>query len=165
MNKHHNKTKGENKKGDEHKRKGDKKFVPVSINLGLQNNLLLNKTNSYIITFSAGIVEGNGIKMNEKGNEIKVRYEGSYMFEITGDATVFSDVNVTLLYESKDFSKDVLPFTKTNISKTESKLQLKCIPTILPLKHNQKIIVKLIAEPDENIMLMDGLRLLIHRVS
>lgn len=151
----HNKTKGEQK---------DKKFIPVSINLGLQNNLLLNKGNSYIITFSAGIVDSNGFKIN-KGNEIKFRYEGSYMFEITGEATVFSDVNVTLIYQSDDFNKDIIPFTKTKISKNENMLQLKCIPTILPIKHNQKVIVKLTANPDENIMVMEGLRLLIHRVS
>jgi hypothetical protein len=140
-------------------------FSPVSIILSTQENLLLNNENNYEISFNTGMLEGNGISINETGNVITFKDDGSYRFEISGEAILFSDVDVSLTYYSDKFATDVQPFSISKIPKNESKLQLRGIPTILPLQKNQTIVTKLIPTPDESIVLMGGTRLLIHKVA
>lgn len=140
-------------------------FHAVSIILSTDNNLLLNADNSYDIRFNTGMVEGNSISINETGNIITFTDEGSYRFEISGEATLFSDVDVKLVYFNEKFPADIKPFNETNIPKDEGKLQLRGIPTILPIQKNQSIIARLVPTPDETIVLFAGVRLLVHRVA
>jgi hypothetical protein len=140
-------------------------FIPVSMILSINDNLLLNKDNSYDIRFNTGMLEGHGIYINETGNIITFQDEGSYRFEISGEAVLFSDVDVKLIYFSDKFPDDIRSFSETRIPKDEGKLQLRGIPTILPLQKGQTIVTKLIPTPDESIILLAGTRLLIHRVA
>lgn len=144
--------------------KGDV-FHAVSIILSTHDNLVLNKENGYEIKFSTGMLEGTGISINETGNTITFNEDGSYRFEICGDAALFSDVNVNLVYDSDKFPPDIKEFSFVKIPKDEGKLQLRGIPTILPLQKNQTIIPKLVPTPDESIVLIGGTRLLVHRVA
>lgn len=137
----------------------------VSIILSTQNSILLNEEKSYDIRFSTGVLEGSGITINEAGNVIGFDNEGSYRFEICGEAAVFSDVDVKLIYSSEDFAEDIKPFSEITIPKEEGKLILRGIPTILPLHKGQKIIPRLIPTPKESIIVHAGTRLLIHRVA
>lgn len=137
----------------------------VSLILSTNDSILLNSQNSYDIRFSTGIIEGSGILINETGNIITFENEGSYHFEICGEASLFSDVDVKLVYSSDDFAPDIVPFSEINIPKDEGKLILRGIPTILPLHKGQKIIPRLIPNPDESIVLFAGTRLLIHKVA
>lgn len=141
------------------------KFTPVSISLLVENNLILNKANNYEIRFNVGVREGTGVHINEHGNMITFHNDGSYQFEICGEATAFSDVEVSLIYYSDEFSSDIKPFSITKIQKSEGKMYLRGIPTILPMQKGQTIVVKLTATPDESISLSGGTRLLIHRVA
>lgn len=140
-------------------------YHPVSLILSTQDNLVLNKENGYEIRFSTGMLEGSGISINETGNIITFEEEGSYRFEICGDASLFSDVDVDLLFDSDKFSLDIKPFSSIKIPKDEGKLQLRGIPTILPLQKGQTIVPRLFPTPDESIVLFGGTRLLIHRVA
>lgn len=146
-------------------RSKDVKFTPVSIILSTQENILLNTENNYEIRFSTGMLEGSGLSINETGNIITFIQEGSYRFEISGEAVLFSDVEVNLVYHSDKFTSDILPFSIAKIPKDDGKLQLRGIPTILPLQKGQTIVAKLIPTPDESIILMGGTRLLIHKVA
>lgn len=141
------------------------KFNPVSIILSTQNNILLTKENSYDVRFSTGMIEGSGLSINQAGNLITFQDEGSYRFEISGEATPFSDVDVKLIYYSPGFSEDIRAFSEIIIPKDEGKLQLRGIPTILPIQKGQTIIPRLIPNPDESIVLMANTKLLIHRVA
>lgn len=141
------------------------KFIPVSIIVSTQDNLLLNKDNNYEVRFNTGMVEGEGICINEAGNIITFYNDGSYRLELCGEAVLFSDVDVKLVYQSSEFSEDVKSFSETSIPKDETKLKLRGIPTILPIKKNQSIITKLVPNPDESIILNTGTRLLIYRVA
>jgi hypothetical protein len=140
-------------------------FHAVSIILSTENNLLLNSDNTYDIRFNTGMVEGNGISINETGNIITFTEDGSYRFEISGEATLFSDVDVKLIYFNENFTEEIKSFNETAIPKDEGKLQLRGIPTILPIQKNQSIIARLLPTPDETIILFAGARLLIHRVA
>ncbi|CAH6420508.1 Hypothetical protein HVR_LOCUS1210 [uncultured virus] len=140
-------------------------FKPVSIILSTQDNILLNKDNSYDIRFSTGMVEGSGLYINEFGNKITFDNEGSYRFEISGEATPFSDINVKLVFYSELFPDDVKSFSETDIPKDENKLQLRGLATILPIQTDQNVIVRLVPTPDESIVLMANTRLIIHRVA
>jgi hypothetical protein len=140
-------------------------FSPVSIILRTGDNMILNKTNSHNISFTNGILEGSGISINEGGNIITFQTEGSYRFEICGEASLYSDVDVKLIYFSENFPEDIKSFSETKIPRNEGKLYLRGIPTILPLQKNQTIVVKLITTPEESIVLLAGTRLLIHRVA
>jgi len=145
--------------------KSNKGFIPVSIILSINNNQLLNKDNSYNIRFNTGMLEGSGITISETGNIITFQDEGSYRFEISGEASLFSDVDVKLVYFNNKFPDDIKPFSETIIPKNEGNLQLRGIPTILPLQKGQTIMAKLIPTPDESIILLAGTRLIIHRVA
>lgn len=140
-------------------------FKPVSIILSTQDNILLNKENNYEVKFSTGMIEGDGININERGDLITFKYDGSYRFEICGEAILFSDVDVNLIYDSDKFSTDIKQFSIIKIPKDEGKLQLRGIPTILPLQKNQTIRTRLLPIPEESIVLLGGTRLLIHRVA
>jgi hypothetical protein len=141
------------------------KYTPVSIILSTQSNTLLNKDTPHSIRFSTGIIEGAGISIDNNGNEITFQDEGSYRFEMCGDGAPFSDVDVKLIFHSDSFSEEVRPFSEIMVPKDEGKLQLRGLATILPIQKNQKISPRLIAIPDESIVLMGNTRLLIHRVA
>jgi len=140
-------------------------YKPVSIILSTQSNTLLNKDNNYIIRFSTGMIEGSGISINNDGNEITFHDEGSYRFEICGDGAPFSDVDIKLVFYSDIFTSDIKPFSEISVPKDDGKLQLRGLATILPIQKDQKISPRLIAFPDESIVLIDNTRLLIHRVA
>ena len=140
-------------------------YKPVSIILSTQSNILLNKDNNYTIRFSTGMIEGSGISINTDGNEITFHDEGSYRFEICGDGAPFSDVDIKLVFYSDIFTSEVKPFSEISVPKDDGKLQLRGLATILPIQKNQKISPRLIAFPDESIVLIDNTRLLIHRVA
>lgn len=140
-------------------------YTPVSIILVTKDNVMLSKENNYEIRFNTGVLEGTGITINDKGTLITFQDEGSYRFEICGEAVPFSNVNVTLAYHSDKFPPDIKPFSTISVPKSEEKLQLRGIPTILPLQENQTISTRLIPTPDESILLHGGTRLLIHRVA
>ena len=147
-------------------KKRSKKFVPVSGILSIQNNYLLSKDNGYKIKFNTGMLEGKGISIDETGIIITFSNEGSYRFELCGNGVVFSsDVEVKLIYESESFTDDIKMFTETDILKNENKLLIQGISTILPIRENQSITIKLQAIPDEKIILNAGTRLLIYRVA
>ena len=148
-----------------HSKSEKSKFTPVSMNLLVTNNLILNKDNNYEIRFNTGVREGPGIDVNERGNIITFSNDGSYQFEICGEATPFSNVDVSLIYDSSKFTQDIKPFAFTKIPKQENMIYLRGISTILPIQKGQNIVVKLIATPDESIILLEGTRLLIHRVA
>lgn len=143
----------------------DDVFKPVSIILSTSDNMLLNKDNNYCIRFSTGILEGSGISINEKGDEITFLDAGSYKLEICAEATPFSDVDVELIYHSDSFSSDVEPFSHSKIPKDEGKLQIRGIPTMLPVQENLTITVRLVPDPHESIIVISGARLLIHKVA
>lgn len=140
-------------------------FNPISVSLLVENNTILNKDNNYEIRFSTGIRDGTGATISETGKFITFHNDGSYQFEICGEATLFSDVDVSLIYHSDKFTSDIKPFTVTKIPTDEGKIHLRGIPTILPIQKGQMIRVKLVPTPDESIMLLGGTRLLIHRVA
>lgn len=140
-------------------------FSHVSISLLIGNNIMLNKGNNYEIRFSTGVLEGTGVSVNGNGNVITFNNEGSYQFEICGEAVTRSNVEVSLIYHSDKFSPDVKPFSITKLPKTDDKINLRGISTILPIQRNQNIVVRLVANPDESIVLLEGTRLMIHRVA
>ncbi|MEO6068781.1 MAG: hypothetical protein ABIQ41_12475 [Gemmatimonadales bacterium] len=142
-----------------------KEFVHVSTSLLVADNIVLNKDNNYEIKFSTGLQEGTGITINRTGTVITFVQEGSYQFEICGEAAPFSDIDISLIYYSDEFSPEIIPFTITKIPKDQGMIHLRGIPSILPVQKNQNIVVKLIAEPDESIVLLGGTRLMIHRVA
>src|SRR3989304_5349557 len=125
-------------------------FHPVSIIVSTQNNILLSKDNAYTLRFSTGMLEGSGISINESGDQITFEDEGSYRFEICGDATPYSDVDVKLIFYSDAFSDDIKPFNETMVPKDEGKLKLRGLATILPIQHKQMIITRLVPTPDES---------------
>lgn len=141
------------------------KYTPVSIILSTQSNILLNKETSYDIRFSTGMIEGSGISINDNGNEISFQDDGSYRFEICGEATPFSDVDVKLVFYSPSFTDEIQLFSEITVPKDEGKLLLRGLATILPIQKGQKIYPRLIPTPDESIVLMSNTRLLIHRVA
>lgn len=141
------------------------RYTPSSVILATASNLILNADNDYDIHFSTGISEGNGIAINEGGNAITFLEEGSYRFEICGEAAPFSSVEVKLIFYSDKFTDDLLPFSETNLSMDEGKLQLRGIATILPLQQDQTVIVRLVPDPDESIALLAHTRLMIYRVA
>jgi len=158
-------NKSNNKSNEISSKKKSIKFIPVSIILSIQNNLLLTKENNYEIRFNTGMLEGKGISINDTGTMISFNNEGSYRFEFCGNGVIFSDAEVKLIYQSDSFSDDMKVFTETLICKDENKLQLRGISTILPVKQNQSIKIKIIPIPDEKILLNEGARLLIYRVA
>lgn len=140
-------------------------YIPVSIILSTQSNLLLSKDSTHDICFSTGMIEGPGITINDNGNEITFKDEGSYRFEICGDGAPFSDVDIKLIFYSESFNDDIRPFSEIPVPKDEGKLLLRGLATILPIHKNQKISPRLVAIPDESIVLTANTRLLIHRVA
>lgn len=145
--------------------KEEKKFTPVSMILLIRNTTSVNKDGSYDLRFDTGMIEGNGITVNEKGNEINFEEEGSYRFELSGEAVPFSDVDVKLVFHSPSFDNDIKPFTEINVPKDNGKLSLRGLTTILPIQKGQIITSRLIPNPDEKIIIMSDTRLLIHRVA
>lgn len=149
----------------ENQKKIPLQFTPVSIILSTQTNILLTKETFYDIHFSTGMLEGSGLCINETGNQISFQEEGSYRFEICGEATPYSDIDVKLIFYSEGFTDDIRFFSEIHIPKDEGKLQLRGLATILPIQKNQTITPRLIPTPDESIILMANTRLLIHRVA
>lgn len=151
-----------NEQSDEHKKEV---FVPTSFIVSINNNLVLNSSNNYTMRFNSGILEGSGVSINTEGNIITFTNEGSYRFDLCGEAVVFSDVDVKLIYDSEKINDDIKEFSNLKISKIEGKLQLGSGSTILPIYTNQTISIKLVPVPDESVMVLSGTRLLIHRIA
>jgi len=141
------------------------KYNPTSIILSTQGNIMLTKDTSYDIRFSTGVLDGTGLHINETGNQITFDEDGSYRFEIYGEASPFSDVEVKLVFHSDSFQDNMKNFTEITVPKCEGRLELRGLPTILPVHKNQTVTARLVPEPDETIILMTNTRLLIHRVS
>lgn len=140
-------------------------FKPASIILLTNDNILLSKDNLYTIRFSTGMVEGNGLSINELGNKITFENEGSYRFEIHGEANPFSDVSMKLVFHSELFTDDIRLFSEMNIAKEENKFPIRALSTILPIQNGQNISIHLIPTPEESVVLMGNARLIIHRVA
>jgi hypothetical protein len=138
------------------------KFHAVSMVLAVTNTITLDKG---VLRFSNGMVEGKGISINSNGDVITFEEEGSYRFEICGDAVIYSDVDAKLVYYSDKFSSEISKFSETNIPRQGNKLSLRAIPMILPMKSNQTIVVKIVPLKEESIIVLEGTRLLIHRVA
>lgn len=137
----------------------------TSLILSTTQNSILTAENNYIVRFGTGIAEGGGIEADELGTTISFLEDGSYRFEIGGDAAPFSDVDVDLVFESELFTDDLKPFTVTHVPKDEGKLQLRGLSTILPLQAGDKVTVRLVPSRPENIALLAHTRLLIYRVA
>jgi hypothetical protein len=159
------KSKHSNKGSKEAKQLPTSSFVPVSFILTTNVNIKLEKASSYDIHFSTGMIEGSGISINAAGNVISFEQDGSYRFEICGEAVCFSDVDARLVYFNSGFTKDMVPFSETNIPKDNGKLLLRGISTILPISKGQQVIPRIIPTPDESMVVLSGIRLLIHRVA
>lgn len=130
-----------------------------------QDNYVLGIDNSYTVRFTTGMNEGEGIVINELGDSITFLEAGSYRFEMCGQAIAYSDTDVNLVYHSDVFTPALEPFTKFRIPRTENKLTLTGLPTILPINKGQKINVKLLPDVQDSIVLLAGYRLLIYRVA
>lgn len=136
-----------------------------SLILAGQDNYVLSADNSYVVRFTTGMNEGEGIIINDLGNVISFLEAGSYRFEMCGQAIAYSETDVELVYYSDMFTADMEPFTKFKIPRTENKLSLTGLPTILPINRGQKVNVKLIPEAQDSIVLLSGYRLLIYKVA
>ena len=141
------------------------RFKPVSIILSTQGNTLLTKDTMYDIRFSTGMMDGLGLSINKTGNQITFDNAGSYRFEIIGEATPFSDVDVKLVFHNDIFGEDIKSFSETIVPKENNKLQLRGLATVLPIHKGEVITVRLVPTPDESIALMDNTRLIIHKVA
>lgn len=146
--------------------KGETKgFSAGSIILSMENDLRLESSNGYQLSFNTGMVEGSVISVNEAGDNISFLEEGSYRFELYGDGVVFSDVGLALVYESPKFTDEMKPFTQCKLNKNEMKIILNGVPTILPLLKGQSVTVKIVPSVAETLVISAGTRLLIHRVA
>ena len=141
------------------------KFHAVSMILSISNDLALEKDGFHNLKFSNGMVEGKGISINSNGDIITFEEDGSYKFEICGEGVVYSDVDVKVVYHSDKFPSGVAEFSETKIPREDSKLILRGIPTILPMKSGQTIVVRIMPSSDETIVIFGGTRLLIYRVA
>lgn len=144
---------------------GAPNFIPGSLILSLQKSILLNAENNYRIQFQTGILEGSGLSINTTGGEIKFHEDGSYRFEICGEATPFSEVAVQLIYHNETFTDDVKIFSQTEVPLENGKLQLRGLATILPIHKGQVIEIRLVPTPAETILVLAHTRLMIHRVA
>lgn len=140
-------------------------FVPVSIILSIENNLILDKDNGYGVKFNIGMLDGKTISINDVGDIISFKDAGSYKFEMIGEAIAFSDTDAKLIYDNKKFTDDVKIFSEIKIPKDGNKFILRGIPTILPLLNDQTVTIKIVPTPDESIMLLEGTKLIIHKVA
>ena len=141
--------------------KSQKDFNHVSLTLCTTEGQILNNENNYITTFTSGVLEGSGIKVNKSGNKILFTEPGSYRFEIYGHLVPYSDVPITLQYCSKYFNKEILNFSNIPLDTP----RISGLSTILPLNKNQHITIKFYPQTHESILLQAGLRLYIHRVA
>lgn len=141
------------------------KATPVSVILSTQGNFVLNKENNYELKFNVGMSEGEGITVNDMGNLLTFFEPGSYKFEISGQAMTESELDADLIYFNKDFAKDVALFSKLPVPRVDTTLNLRGIPTILPLEKGDTISIKLLPTKEESILLSNGTRLLVYRVA
>lgn len=137
----------------------------VSIILSTSNNQKLSRDKSYNIRFNNGMVEGSGVSIDDIGTNLTFENEGSYRFELCGEAVAYSDVEVKLIFHSDKFTDDIKPFSEIKVPKEDNKLILRGIPTILPINKGQKMTIRLVPANDENILLFAGTRLLLYRVA
>lgn len=140
-------------------------FLPVSFILATQQNLFLTNENNYAIQFHTGMLEGNGMTINDTGDKITFDITGSYRFDLCADATPFSDVNLKLVFDCDGFDEEIKPFSETLIPKKENQFCLRGLSTILPINKGKVVSTKLIPDVNETILLMSGARLLIYRVA
>ena len=146
---------------ESHKKKHKKKkFYPVGMILSVNENISLGK--SGVIRFSNGMVEGEGISINTSGDTLSFEEDGSYRFEISGEAVSYTENPVKLVYYSEKFKDEIAQFSEVVVPKEGNKLILRGIPTMLPMKSGQKIVVKILSK--EEVIVLGGTRLLIHRI-
>jgi hypothetical protein len=111
------------------------------------------------------MLEGSGISINPSGSIITFHLDGSYRFEICGEATPFSDVPVKLIYHNETFTDDIKIFSQTDIPAENGKLHMRGLATILPIQKDQTVEIKLVPTPDETILVLAQTRLLVYRVA
>lgn len=146
-----------------HEKKKKNKFHAVSMILAVGSDITLDKNRT--LKFSNGMVEGKGISINSNGDVITFEEEGSYRFEISGEGIVYSDTDVKLIYKSDDFPSEIEMFSEITIPREGSKLILRGISTMLPMKSGQKVVVRIVPEQETNVIIFGRTRLLIHRVA
>lgn len=143
----------------------DKIFKPVSLILSIDDNVMLDEDNNYVIKFTTGMLNGEGIVIDENGDKIKFEDGGTFVFQMCGNALAFSNVEPKLVYESNNFDDNIKLFTELSVPYQDNNITLQSISTMLYIEPNQYIIVKLIPSPNENILLLKGSRLIIYRVA
>lgn len=137
----------------------------VAMILSTVDNQRLSAEDKYRIIFSQGMIKGSGITVNPKGDSLLFEKEGSYHFEFCGEAVVFSDTSVKLVYKNKKFTTEMTKFTEISVPKETGKLKFIGLSTILPIGKGEKLTLYLKPEIDTSIMLLDGARLLVNRVA
>lgn len=140
-------------------------FVPGVLVVSTTSNIVLNEESAYEIYFGLGFLDGEGISVDATGKKITFSTKGSYKIELFGEAILFSEANVVLKYHSETLSDDFLSFSTIKIPRQANVLNIAGVSTILPMESNQVISVRLIPDPKESIMLLEGARLMIHRVA
>lgn len=152
-----NKTSQTNSKKSAHEN-----FQHVSLILLAQPNL--KKESDYQITFETGFLEGKGISIGDDGKEINFNISGSYRLELSGYFFSSNPTDVLLSFMSDNFSREIDCFTQINIL-SDNKITFMSHSTLIPVKKNQKIKVKLSPLSNTDISLKNGTRLIIYRVA
>lgn len=136
-------------------------FVPASIILTSENKLILTPENNFI-KFTAGMIGGTSMSVDETGNNIIFNQAGSYRFEfISSDAIPISDVDITLKYNSPDFTDNIKCFTDINLINYKFDNAI----TILPIDRRQKVSITIVAQPAETVIIPANAKLIIYRVA
>lgn len=134
----------------------------VALILTTKNDVKLTSETSYEIKFNIGMVEGNGITVNDAGNKILFTSDGSYIFQVYGEAIAFSDITAKLVFYNESFVGETKIFSELNIPKDNNILILRGLSTLLPIENGQTISLRLEPTPDETVILKET-RLIIHK--
>lgn len=136
-----------------------------SMTLMLDYDALITNEDDYTLSFNLGMVDGECISTNDEGNQIIFNVAGLYKFEVIGSA--FTNANVEKVMLIYDYGK------KTNISQfceillfqyESNNINLIGTSAVLPVDIDEKIKVRLVPIPDENITILSGARLIVYRV-
>lgn len=144
----------------DHHKKSKKSRKWTSMILRVAENIKLEKRR---LVFSSGMVEGTGITVNAAGDTLTFNQDGSYLFELSGEAVASTFETVKVVYETDKFPKDIATFAEVTPYRKGNTLTLRGIPTILPLKEGQKIQVKFVG--GDPVTVLADTRLLIYRVA
>lgn len=136
-------------------------FIPASIILTSENKLILTPENNFV-KFTAGMIGGVSISVDETGDNIIFEQAGSYRFEfISSDAIPISDVDITLKYISPDFTDNIKCFTDIQLINRKFNNAV----TILPIDKHQKVSINIVTNPKETVIIPAGAKLMIYRVA